>query len=1139
MTTPKQIIVTGNEAVARIAYKTNEVFPIYPITPASEMSELVERYSAEGKSNVFGSVPTVIQMQSEAGVAGAMHGAIQTGSLSSTFTASQGLLLMLPNMYKIAGELTPNVIHIATRTVATHALSVFGDHSDIMAVRQSGYAFLGSSSVQEAQDFALISHIASINSNIPFVHFFDGFRTSHETAKIEAIPNAIIKSLINSKNINAFKNRALNPNNPVIRGTAQEPDVYFQNREASNKYYNDCPDIVQKVMDDFAILTGRQYHIFEYTGHPEAEHIIVSMASSTETIEETLSYLNDIDEKTGLIKVRLFRPFSVKHFIDALPKSVETITVLDRTKESGAIAEPLCLDVTQAFITELGRNKFNSTPTIIGGRYGLSSKEFTPAMVKSIITNAKKETPKQTFTVGINDDVTNLSLSYTLNDGFKFCENEIIIYSDNSKKKRESLLELLKLIGEHNFVQTYTECSYKKSNTYNKSHIRVSDKPIKAPYLITNANLTICKSTSILTKKNVFETISNNGKALVITNKSTSEIWEGIPSYNQNLIAEKNIQLFKIDPNILQNENNEIELIHLLALTDQSGFESSAIVKKIKRSLVQIKTGKTSETKAENVEIDQLLRKLLDDQGNEIAVSMLNADGTFQTNTSKYNASRNSEELPVWNLDACTQCGSCSMACPLGALRIKAYNNSYLQNAPSTMKSTKSTESDWEIDLLNYTIQINPDQCNGCNNCVDTCNDNALHLTKRKDIQKEENINWNYFKNIPELDRNKISSTRVSQQQLQEPLFKYALGVDGCGEAPYLKLLSQLFGDRMLIANATGASSIFGGALPTTPWSKNKEGKGPAWSNSLFEDNAEFGLGYRLSLDQKRTQAIRLLNELKHELPLYLVESILNAKQKTELQINAQRKRIVQLNKILTQLDSFEASQLLTTTDNLIDKSVWIVGGDGWAYDIGFGGIDHVLASGKNVNILVLDNEVYDNTGGQTSKATPFGAKAAFSHHGKNTQKKNLGEFAMMYPDVYVASVAIGASQEQTLRAFNEAESYDGPSIIIAYCHSEAHGIDMKKPSQYHKSLVDSGQWALYRRDPRNIHHKTPVLQLDSDEPSIKLEQYLTQEDRFQYLLSEQNRAIIERLQENIDDNYTNLKKQAKESLKLELEKYY
>ena len=1139
MTTPKQIVVTGNEAIARIAYKTNEVFAIYPITPASEMSELVEKYSAEGKSNVFGSIPSVIQMQSEAGAAGAMHGAIQTGSLSSTFTASQGLLLMLPNMYKIAGELTPNVVHVATRTVATHALSVFGDHSDIMAVRQSGYAFLGSSSVQEAQDFALISHIASINSNIPFVHFFDGFRTSHETAKIEAIPDSALKCLINSKNINTFRNRALNPDNSVIRGTAQGPDVYFQNREASNSFYNNCPDIAQEVMDDFAALTGRQYHIFEYAGHPEAEHIIIAMASSTETIEETISSLNNTGAKTGLIKVRLYRPFSVKHFINALPKSTKTITVLDRTKESGSIAEPLCLDVTQALITKSGRKKFDVVPTIIGGRYGLSSKEFTPTMVKSIIANAQKGTPKQTFTVGINDDVTNLSLSYDSKNDFKFCENEIIIYSDNSKKKKESLLELSKLIGKYNYVQTYTECSYKKSNTYNASHIRISDKPIKAPYLITNADLTICESSNLLSNKNVFKTITNNGKALVITNKPTSEIWECIPSYNQNLIAEKNIQLIKIDPNILQNENNKIELIHLLTLIDQSDFESNAVVKKLEKSLVQITIEKALETKTENVEIDHVLKKLLDDQGNEIAVSMLNADGTFQTNTSQYNASRNSEELPVWNPDACTQCGACSMACPLGALRIKAYDNTYLQNAPSTMKSTKSTESDWELDLLNYTIQINPDQCSGCNNCVDACNDNVLHLTKREEIQKEENINWNYFKNIPKLDRNKISSTRVSQQQLQEPLFKYALGVDGCGEAPYLKLLSQLFGDRMLIANATGASSIFGGALPTTPWSKNKEGKGPAWSNSLFEDNAEFGLGYRLSLDQKRAQAVHLLNELRHELPSSLVESILNAKQKTELQINAQRKRIAQLNELLTKLDSFEASQLLNITNNLIDKSVWIIGGDGWAYDIGFGGIDHVLASGKNVNILVLDNEVYDNTGGQTSKATPFGAKAAFSHHGKNSRKKNLGEFAMMYPNVYVASVAIGASQEQTLRAFNEAESYDGPSIIIAYCHSEAHGIDMKNPSQYHKALVNSGQWVLYRRDPRNTQHKTPVLQLDSEKPSLKIEQYLSQEDRFQYLLSEQNHEIIERLQEDIDENYTNLKKQAKESLKLELEKYY
>ena len=1115
MNLKKHHITTANEAVARIAYKTNEVFPIYPITPASEMAELVEKLSAQNEPNIFGSVPNVFQMQSEAGVAGAMHGSIQTGSLSSTFTASQGLLLMLPNMYKIAGELTPNVIHVATRTIASHALSVFGDHSDIMAVRQSGYAFLGAGSVQEAQDFALIAQIASINSNIPFVHFFDGFRTSHETTKIEAIPDQVITSLINSKNIRTFRKRALNPNSPVIRGTAQGPDQYFQNREAANPFFNNCPNIVQNSMDQFAVLTGRQYQLFEYTGHPEATHIIISMASSTETIEETISHLNNQGEKIGLVKVRLFRPFSTKHLITALPKTAKTITVLDRTKESGSIADPLCLDISQSLMANANYTRFERIPKVIGGRYGLSSKEFTPNMVHAIVANAKAEIPKQQFTIGIHDDITNLSLNYNDDNSFSFNGEEVLFYLENAKKKTKSLNTFLSYLAETQYVQAYTECSYNKSKTKNICHVRTSNQPIKAPYLITNANTSIVEKLSFLDEEIIAKTASN-GSIIILSSKNKTEVYQSLKAAIQRKLIEKNITLFIANPHsIIKNKNSahhEISVIHLLGIMRLTNRTNDTLKPAIMNELQNLTLNTVSE-----MDKDLLTGKL------ELSTSMLPPDGTFQTNTSQFNDARTSEDLVAWNPDACTQCGACSMACPLGALRIKAFDDKYLTNAPSTFKWTASMESDWEVDLLNYTIQINPEQCNGCNNCVDACDYDALKLVSRVEVAKEEALNWSHFEDIPELDRNKINPAKLSQQQLQEPLFKYALGVDGCGEAPYLKLLSQLYGDRLLVANATGASSIFGGALPTTPWAKNKDGKGPAWSNSLFEDNAEFGLGYRISINYKKEQAIALLKKLKTQLPYSLVQEILNAQQKTELQINAQRKRIVLLNRELSLLNSFEGSQLLSLTQYLIEKSVWIIGGDGWAYDIGFGGIDHVLASGKNVNILVLDNQVYDNTGGQTSKATPFGAKAVFSHNGKQTRKKDLGKFAMMYKDVYVASVALGANKEQTLRAFNEAESFNGPSIIIGYCHSDAHGIDMKNPSQYHKAIVNSGAWSLYRRDPRNSRFNVPTLQLDSAKPSIDIETYLKSEARFKDLIANKNNEVIDRLQAEFDKQYTAL----------------
>ncbi|NMH86151.1 4Fe-4S binding protein [Flavivirga algicola] len=1134
MKTTKQSILNANQAVAYIAYKTNEVFPIYPITPASEMSELVEQWSSEAKQNGFKNIPSIFQMQSEAGVAGAMHGVLQTGSLSTTFTASQGLLLMLPNMYKIAGELTPNVIHVATRSIATHALSVFGDHSDIMAVRQSGYAMLGSASVQEAQDFALIAQAATLKSRIPFVHFFDGFRTSHEINKIETIQNETIQFMMDLKDIEKHRDRALNPNNPVIRGTAQNSNVFFQSREAINPFYDACPDIVQKQMDTFALLTGRSYKLFDYTGDLNAEHIIISMASSTETTEETIVHLNKKGEKLGLIKVRLFRPFSTKHLIEALPKSVKSIAVLDRTKEPGATGEPLYLDVVQSISEAFQNNKITVFPKIVGGRYGLASKEFTPAMVQAIFNNLKKEQPKNNFTVGINDDVKNLSLDFSSTIQIKNASYEAIFYQEKNKKELQSFSNTLSIIGKKKdtYVQGYTQCDYKKSNSYDISHLRISNTIIKAPYLIEQADFIGCQHVNLTQNDNIIQQLKPTATLLVNTSLKSKAFWQSLSVKTQQQIIEQNINLLIVDNAELSQlnslKNDSLSELHACFLALKKDLIYSDTIADLNDFIYQVDTSviTQNEKTISNYDVhfnNSLLGKLLANKGQNAPVSLLPLDGTYPSNTSKFNPIQQSEFLPEWHEDLCTQCGACSMACPQGALRVKAYNDTYLENSPSNFKSVKATESDWKVDLLNYTIQINPEQCNGCNNCVDACPEKALSMVNKSLVFKSEKEKWNHFEIIPEFNREKIDATKVSQQQLQEPLFKYSIGVEGCGEAPYLKLISQLFGDRLLVANATGASSIFGGALPTTPWSKNRKGLGPAWSNSLFEDNAEFGLGYRLSIDQQEKQAKTLLLKLAGQLDANLVRNILNAKQVTETEINQQRSRIELLKEQLKTIPSAEAKQLLNITDSLVKKSIWIVGGDGWAYDIGYGGLDHVIASGKNVNILVLDNEVYDNTGGQASKATPFGAEAKFTFNGKQKQKKDLGLFAMNYDHVYVASVAIGANQEQTLKAFNEAESFDGPSIIIAYSHSSSHGIDMKHPSKYHQAAVQSGQWLLYRNDPRRETKRLNPLQLDSEVPSIPIQDYLKLEARFSKLFPKDNKQynlLINNIQKAVNKRF-------------------
>ncbi|MEZ4808942.1 MAG: 4Fe-4S binding protein [Allomuricauda sp.] len=1128
MKNQKHIIVNGNQAVAHVAYRINDVFPIYPITPASEMAELVEEWSAYQHKNIFGNVPATFEMQSEAGVAGAMHGALQTGSLSTTFTASQGLLLMMPNMYKIAGELTPNVIHVATRSVATHALSVFGDHSDVMAVRNTGYALLASGSVQEAMDFALISQAASLASRIPFVHFFDGFRTSHEVSKIEKITDHAIRSMIDEDMVNSHRNRALDPNNPVIRGTSQGPDVFFQSREAVNCYYDACPTIVQHKMDEFAELTGRQHKIFEYIGHPEAEQVIVAMASATETLEETIAHLNVQGEKIGLVKVRLFRPFSVDHFINSLPKSCSAIAVLDRTKEPGSTSEPLYLDVVQSVAQ---CNRFDSFPKIVGGRYGLSSKEFTPAMVKTLVDNLKRKEPKNNFTVGILDDVTHLSLPV---DGFNLPSKfeQALFYQTKTDKTQEQFNVILKLLGEttENFVQGYMECDYRKSNSRNVSHLRMAPEPIKAPYLIQHANFVACDDVAFVEQDSVLENVQNSGTLLVLSDSGPDRFWGTLPCRTQKLIQEKSLDVYVAPSEVLSSSymmnGYAVSGLHASYFALKSGANQNSALETLGQLIRKVDTSileNESILSQDEVFSKTLLGSLLAGKGNELPVSLLPVDGTFATGTSTHNTRKMVVELPEWNTDLCTQCGACSMACPSGALRIKAFENTIKNGAPSSFKSMEFMEEMEGFDLLNYTIQVNPDQCTSCNNCVDACPAKALMMNKSLSRIEKERENWMYFETIPEFDRTKLDTNKVGQQQLQEPLFKYPMGEDGCGQATYLKLLSQLFGDRMLVANATGASSIFGGALPTTPWSKNEQGRGPAWSNSLFEDNAEFGLGFRLSLNQKENQAKDLLAKMAQYLDSDLVEAILNAPQSSDLEIDQQRNRIETLKIQLQKIESDDAKKLLNLVESLVKKSVWIVGGDGWAYDIGYGGLDHVLASGENVNILVLDNEAYSNTGGQMSKATPYGASARFAARGKKKQKKDLGLLAMNYEDVYVASVAIGADQQQTLNAFVEAEKHQGPSIIIAYCHSPSHGIDMKNPSQYHKAAVASGQWLLYRHDPKMIEEGRLPLQLDSKAPKIPLLAYLKMEGRFQKMLEEEqtmDQYWVTEIQKKVQNRY-------------------
>jgi pyruvate-ferredoxin/flavodoxin oxidoreductase len=1135
----------ANEAVARVAYQLNEVIAIYPITPSSPMGEWADEWAAAGKPNLWGTVPQVIEMQSEGGAAGAIHGALQAGSLATTFTASQGLLLMIPNMYKIAGELTSAVFHIAARSLAAQGLSIFGDHSDVMAARATGWAMLASNSVQEAHDFALISQAASLESRIPFLHFFDGFRTSHEVNKVLLLDNDHLRAMISDACIQEHRARGLSPDNPVLRGTAQNPDVYFQARETVNPFYAASPAIVQATMNHFAELTGRHYQLYEYHGAPDAERVIVMMGSGCEAAHETVDYLLTQGEKVGLLKVRLYRPFDMQGFAAALPASTKAIAVLDRTKEPGSAGEPLYLDTVTALHEEW---QHGAMPRIVGGRYGLSSKEFTPTMVKAVFDNLKQAKPKNHFTVGILDDVSQSSLDYDAD--FSIESDDVVravFYGLGADGTVGANKNSIKIIGENtpNYAQGYFVYDSKKSGTMTVSHLRFGPKPIRSNYLITQANFVACHQFGFLQRYDMLKELVHDGVFLLNSPYSAENVWEYLPQAIQEEIIAKQVKFYVIDALKIAHEvgmKGRINTIMQVCFFAVSGvLPREEAIKEIKYSIEKTYGKKGAEIVAQNMlAVDRTVENLFEVQvpvmvtshsqfippvtanapvfvqnvlgtmiarrGDELPVSALPCDGTFPTGTSQYEKRNLATEIPVWDSDICIQCGKCALVCPHAVIRIKAFEPSVLEGAPESFKAVDARDTEWKD--LKYSIQVSPEDCTGCALCVDVCpvknksfsNLKAINMQPQAPILEEERENWNFFTAIPEMDRRNIKVSSIRQQQVQQPLFEFSGACSGCGETPYLKLVSQLFGDRSVIANATGCSSIYGGNLPTTPWAKNKDGRGPAWANSLFEDNAEFGLGIRVALDKQRDMAQELLQGLGAQVGDELVQAILFANQSSEAGLYEQRERLALLKNRLSILKSDEAKRLLSMADALVKRDVWIIGGDGWAYDIGFGGLDHVLASGRNVNILVLDTEVYSNTGGQMSKATPRAAVAKFAAGGKPMGKKDLGLIAMSYGHVYVARVAMGGKDEQTLRAFLEAEAYDGPSLIIAYSHCLMHGIDMSKGMRNQKAAVDSGQWPLYRYNPERSSKGENPLSLDSRAPKIPLQDYLQMETRFKML---------------------------------------
>ena len=1170
--TNRSVTIDGNEAAAHVAFRTNEVIAIYPITPSSNMGESADEWAARGDKNIWGMTPVVRELQSEGGAAGTVHGSLQTGSLTTTFTASQGLLLMIPNMFKIAGEQTSTVFHIAARSVATHALSIFGDHSDVMATRSTGWGMLFANSVQEVMDFALISQAATLESRVPFLHIFDGFRTSHEVMKIQKLSDDEIKAMIDAQLVQDHRDRALTPDRPVMRGTAQNPDVFFQSRERSNSFYSDTPQIVERVMNKFAGLTGRQYRLFDYVGDPDAERVIVMMGSGSETAEETVKALRTQGEKVGLLKVRLYRPFCVERFVAALPRTVKSIAVLDRTKEAGSAGEPLYQDVVTALVEAASRSTgdFALNPRIIGGRYGLGSKEFTPAMVKAVFDELLDEEPKNHFSLGIEDDLTFKSLSYDA--GFQTePENQIraLFWGLGADGTVSANKNSIKIIGEQtaNYAQGYFVYDSKKSGGITVSHLRFGAEPIQSTYLIQRASFIAVHQFDFLSRYPVLESAEIGATVLLNSPYDESEIWDQIPRPVQAEIIGKRLKLFSINAYAVARENqlgNRINTIMQTCFFSISGvLPHDEAIDKIKKS-IQKTYGKRGErvvrqnfaavdaalahlheikvpAEMSYVAINEtdavvrprapyLTEELIAGRGDMLPVSAFPADGTYPLATAQWEKRNIAQEVPVWEPDLCIECGKCVLVCPHATIRAKVCTESDLANAPQGFKTMPAKFRELPNQL--YTIQVAVEDCTGCQLCVEICpakdktnpSRKSLNMHPQLPLRDSERVNWDYFLTLPEIKRNgDLGFTSVKNVQLLQPLFEFSGACSGCGETPYIKLMTQLFGDRAVIANATGCSSIYGGNLPTTPYTTNREGRGPAWSNSLFEDNAEFGLGMRLALDHQHAYAKQLVENARAFIGDSLAAGLLAENGNSEAAIAVKRDLVAQLKTLLEDRPEPRARDLLKIADALVNKSVWIVGGDGWAYDIGYGGLDHVLASGQDVNILVLDTEVYSNTGGQASKATPMGAIAKFAAGGKATIKKDLGMTAMRYGDVYIAQIAMGANDTHTVKAFLEAEAHPGPSLIISYGHCIAHGIDMAKGMTQQKLAVESGYWPLYRYNPKlELEGKNP-FQLDSHAPKIPLQDYIYTEGRYRMLQQsdpEAAKLLLEHAQEAVNHRW-------------------
>ena len=1174
--------IEGNEAVARVAYAVSEICSIYPITPSSPMAEAADVWSAQGEPNLWGQVPDIIEMQSEGGAAGTAHGALQTGALTTTFTASQGLMLMLPNMYKIAGELTSTVFHVASRSLAAQALSIFGDHQDVMAARTTGFALLSASSVQAAQDLALIAHAATLKSRVPFIHFFDGFRTSHEVSKIELVSTADMRAMMDNRLIYEHRHRALNPDNPFIRGTAQNPDVYFQGRETVNRFYQATPGIVQDAMDRFAQLTHRQYRLFDYYGDPQAERVIILMGSGADTVMQTIDALPD--KGLGMINVRLYRPFSSEHLLAALPSTAKSIAVLDRTKEIGASGEPLYQDVVTTLAEAVGSGTLERMPKIIGGRYGLSSKEFTPAMVRAVFDELRKDQPRNHFTIGIRDDVTHTSLDYDASFQIEAQDaTRALFFGLGADGTVGANKNSIKIIGENTdlYCQGYFVYDSKKSGSRTVSHLRFGPRPIHAPYLIQSANFIACHQFDQVNRIEILKDAADGAVFLLDSPHPADEVWDALPAPVQQAILDRNIRFHVIDAANVAREagmGRRINTIMQACFFALSGvLPRDEAIEQIKKAIEKTYRAKGQSVVEKNYAavdaaldhlhevklparvtskrplaevvpanaplfVREVTAQMMRGHGDDLPVSAMPVDGTYPSATTRFEKSNVSDHVPLWEPDLCIQCGNCAFVCPHSVIRAKFYHESELRDAPDSFPSAPISARGFPE--TRYSLQVYLEDCTGCNLCIDACpvrtpgepERRAINMTDKAPIMEEGRKNIEFFESLAWNDRATVEFSSVRGAQFLQPLFEFSGACAGCGETPYVRLLSQLFGPRLIVANATGCSSIYGGNLPTTPWSKNAEGSGPAWSNSLFEDNAEFGLGMRIAADHHMTIAKQLVAELAPEIGERLAKELVSSGQRVGSELRAQRKRVAvlrrRLQKIIAKEESDKATALLSIIDHLIRRSIWIVGGDGWAYDIGSGGLDHVLASGRNVNVLVMDTEVYSNTGGQMSKATPLGASARFASAGKRIGKKDLALQAISSGNVYVAQVAMGANPQQTLLAMREAEEYNGPSLILAYSHCIAHGYDLKDGLRQQQLATASGYWPLIRYNPTLRSAGRRPFVLDSPRPTIPLREYAYNENRYRVLTKthpEEAERLMQMAQEAVDrrwQTYEHLSKQ-------------